>query len=76
VGMTEVKQTGASVLPDEIINNFLLLLLLLESSGYSNFQKPPHPIANTDKIHPRRQAFNIHPMTRSNWMNRGGIQIE
>ena len=33
----------------------------LESSGYSYFQKPPHPIPKTDKIHPRRQARNINP---------------
>ena len=33
----------------------------LESSGYSNLQKPPHPIASTDKIYTRRQARNINP---------------
>ena len=26
----------------------------LESSGYSNLQKPPNPILNTDKINPSR----------------------
>ena len=33
---------------------FFFFCPLLESSGYSNFQKPSHPIPNTDKIHPRR----------------------
>ena len=33
----------------------------LESSSFSYLQKPPHPIPNTDKINPRRQARNINP---------------